>query len=390
MRISFRRIAGFLLIGLIVELAFFAGIMLSPQLIGWLPGSRSSDTHAPLLEEAWEVADSQFYGELPTEQVRTYGAVRGMMESFKDPYSVFVEPPQTELQSQQLSGKFGGIGASVRRETDGRYVLSPFPDRPAAQVGVQEGDVLVKVDDTPITIEMRLEDITSLLRGEVGTQVKVEIERVGQQLAFNITRAEISTPSVTWRILSQAPDVGYVRLNIFSQTSKDELVSALEDLRKQGAKKLIFDLRDNGGGLLDASIEVASQFIDGKVVSEKRRVGGPRDYTAEAGGVARDLPLVVLVNGSTASASEIVAGAIQDLGRGVLVGTKTYGKGSVQNVIPLSDGSSLHVTVAEWLTPNGRQLTGQGLQPEVVVELTGDDVANGRDPQLDRAITAFR
>jgi carboxyl-terminal processing protease len=174
--------------------------------------------------------------------------------------------------------------------------------------------------------------------------------------------------------------VGYIRLNIFAQTSKDELIKAIDDLKKQGAKKLIFDLRDNGGGLLDASIEIASQFIDGKVVSEKRRTGGPRDYTAEGGGVARDLPLVVLVNNSTASASEIVAGAIQDHGRGVLVGTKTYGKGSVQNVIPLSDGSSLHVTVAEWLTPKGRQITGLGLEPEVVVELTGDDAARARSP----------
>jgi carboxyl-terminal processing protease len=389
MRVSFRRIAGFLLIGLLIELAFFAGIVLGPQVTGVLSSS-PDETHAPLLDEAWEVAESQFYGQLPTDQSRTYGAVRGMMESFKDPYSVFVEPPQTELQSQQLSGKFGGIGASVRRENDGRYVLSPFPDRPAAQAGVQEGDVLVNVDDTPITTEMRLEDITSRLRGEVGTRVKIEIDRVGQQLAFEITRAEISVPSVTWRILSQAPDVGYVKLNIFAQTSKEELIAAVDDLRKQGAAKLIFDLRDNGGGLLDASIDIAGQFVDGKVVSEKRREGGSRDFMADATGAARDLPLVVLVNGSTASASEIVAGAIQDRGRGVLVGTKTYGKGSVQNVIPLSDGSSLHVTVAEWLTPSGRQITGQGLQPEVVVELTGDDAANGRDPQLDRAITAFR
>ncbi|NTU61921.1 MAG: S41 family peptidase [Chloroflexi bacterium] len=389
MKVSFRRIAGFLLIGLLVELAFFAGIMLGPQLTGVLAG-RSGDGHAPLLNEAWEIAEGQFYGQLPTDQVRTYGAVRGMMESFKDPYSVFVEPPQTELQSQQLSGKFGGIGASVRRENDGRYALSPFPDRPAAQAGVQEGDVLVKVDETAITSEMLLDDITSLLRGEVGTQVKIEIDRVGQQLAFDITRGEISTPSVTWRILSQAPAVGYLKLNIFTQTSKDELINAIDDLKKQGATQLIFDLRDNGGGLLDASIDIAGQFVEGKVVSEKRREGGSRDFTAEASGAARNLPLVVLVNGGTASASEIVAGAIQDKSRGVLVGVKTYGKGSVQNVIPLSDGSSLHVTVAEWLTPNGRQITGQGLQPEVVVELSGDDAANGRDPQLDRAITAFR
>jgi carboxyl-terminal processing protease len=316
--------------------------------------------------------------------------VRGMMESFNDPYSTFVEPPQTELQNQQLSGKFGGIGASVRRENDGRIVLSPFPDRPAAQAGVNEGDVLIKVDDTPITPDMKFEAVTALLRGEVGTKVKIEIDRAGQQLAFDIARAEISVPSVTWRILSQAPDVGYVRLNIFAQTSQDELIKAIDALKKQGARKLIFDLRDNGGGLLDAAVGVASQFIDGKVVSEKRRDGAPRDFMAEANGAARDVPLVVLVNGGTASASEIVAGVIQDKGRGVLVGAKTYGKGSVQNVIPLSDGSSLHVTVAEWLTPNGRQIAGKGLQPDVAVDLSADDAANGRDPQLDRAITAFR
>ncbi len=389
MRLSFRRIAGFLLIGLLIELAFFAGVVFGPQLTGVLAG-RSGSEHAPLLNEAWDIAASQFYGQLPSDQARTYGAVRGMMESFNDPYSVFVEPPQTELQQQQLSGKFGGIGASVRRESDGRIVLSPFPDRPAAQAGVKEGDVLIKIDETPITPDMKFEAVTSLLRGEVGTKVKIEIDRSGRQLAFDVTRAEISMPSVTWRILSQAPDVGYVRLNIFAQTSKDELIQAIDDLKKQGARKLIFDLRDNGGGLLDAAIDVAGQFVDGKVVSEKRRDGAPRDYTADATGAARDMPLVVLVNGGTASASEIVAGAIQDKGRGVLVGMKTYGKGSVQNVIPLSDGSSLHVTVAEWLTPNGRQISGKGLQPDVVVDLSADDAANGRDPQLDRAITAFR
>ncbi len=389
MKISFRRIAGFLLIGLLIEAAFFAGIMLAPQVTGFLSG-QGSGGHAPLLDEAWGVAENLFYGQLPTEQDRTYGAVRGMLESFKDPYTVFIEPPQTELQSQQLSGKFGGIGANVRRENDGRIVLSPFPDRPAAQAGVKEGDVLVKIDDTSITPEMKFEKVTSLLRGEVGTPVKVEVNRAGQQLAFNITRAEISVPSVTWRLLTQAPGVGYMKLNIFAETSKDELIKGVEDLRKQGAQKLIFDLRDNGGGLLDSAIDIAGQFVDGVVVSEKRRDGGEQDFKAEATGAARDLPLVVLVNGGTASASEIVSGALQDRGRAVLVGQKTYGKGSVQNVVPLSDGSSVHVTVAEWLTPKGRQITGKGLDPDIAVELTQEDVTNGRDPQLDRAVTAFR
>jgi carboxyl-terminal processing protease len=387
MRVSFRRLAGFLLIGVLIEAAFFAGIVLSPNLIGPLAGQGGA--HAPLLDEAWDIAEGQFYGQLPTDQSRTYGAVRGMLESFKDPYTGFFEPPQTELQSQQLSGKFGGIGASLRREDDGRVVLSPFPDRPAAQAGVQEGDVLTNVDGTAITPETSINDVTSLLRGEVGTKVNIEVDRTGQKLAFAITRAEISLPSVTWRILSQAPDIGYIRLNIFAQTSKDELVKAIDDLKQQGARKLIFDLRDNGGGLLDAAVDIASQFVDGLLVTEKRREGNPIEFKAEDSGAARDLPLVVLINGGTASASEIVAGAIQDKGRGVLVGEKTFGKGSVQNVIGLSDGSSLHVTVAEWLTPKGRQITGQGLEPDVAVGLTPDDAAAGRDRQLDRAITAF-
>lgn len=384
--ISFRRMAGILFLGILIELAFLAGLVLSPTLIG---ASSSTDSRTPLLNEAWDAAESQFYGTPPSAKARTYGAIHGLMESYNDPYTAFFEPPQTELQSQQLSGKFGGIGANVRRDADGHVVLSPFPDRPAAQAGVQEGDVLVKVDDTAITPQLQMTDVTSLLRGDVGSKVALEVDRAGQRLAFTITRAEISVPSVTYRILSEAPTVGYIQLNIFAQTSKDELVTAIADLRQKGAKKLILDLRGNGGGLLNAAVEIASQFVDGTVVSERRRDGSQNDFTALPNSVARDLPLVVLVNGSTASAAEIVAGAIQDDQRGVLVGEKTFGKGSVQNVVPLSDGSSLHITVAQWLTPKGRQISGQGLMPDVVVTLTPADASAGRDPQLDRAITAF-
>ena len=386
--VSFRRIAGILFVGILIEVAFLAGMVLSPTLVGYNPALHGSG-HAPLLDEAWDVVNDQFYGTPPSEKVRTYGAVRGLMESYNDPYTAFYEPPQTQLQSQQLSGKFGGIGANVRREADGRVVLSPFPDQPAAQAGLQEGDVLVKVDETDITAETSFNDLLPLLRGDVGSKVTLLIERNGQRLPFTVTRAEISVPSITYRLLSEAPSVGYIQLNIFAQTSKDELIKAVRDLRGQGAQKLIFDLRNNGGGLLSAAVDVASQFVDGKIVTERQRDGAPHDFMALSDGVARDLPLVVLVNGSTASASEIVAGAIQDYQRGKLVGEKTFGKGSVQNVIPLSDGSSLHVTIAQWLTPKGRQISGQGLTPDVAVALTGDDVNAGRDPQLEQAIAAL-
>ena len=318
--------------------------------------------------------------------MRTYGAIRGMIQAYNDPYTNFFEPPATQQQNQQLAGKFGGIGSTVRRETDGRIVLSPFPDQPAAKAGVQDGDVLAKVDAHTITSDMTFDAISQLLRGEVGTQVSIEVTRTTQSLAFTITRAEISVPSVTWRVLSEAPSIGYIALSIFAQPTKDELVRAIEDVQSKGATKLILDLRDNGGGLLDSAVAVASQFVDGVVVIEARRTGGDRNFNANSTGAARNLPLVILVNGNTASASEIVAGAIQDRQRGKLIGDQTYGKGSVQNILPLSDGSSLHVTVAQWLTPDRRQITGKGLTPDVIVGRTPEDVTAGRDPQLAKAV----
>lgn len=383
-RLSFRRAAGILFIGILIEIAFVTGLLLSPTLIGSMPGAGGGPS--PLLSEAWSLAEDSFYGEVPSATVRTYSAIRGMLSAYADPYTLFVEPPQTQLQSQQLSGKFGGIGANVRRETDGRIVLSPFPDRPAARAGVQEGDVLVAVEQQPITPDMTLDAISLLLRGEVGTPVNIEVERAARRLPFTITRAEISVPSVTWRLLTEAPTVGYVAISIFAQPTKDELIAAINDLRAKGATSLILDLRDNGGGLLDSAVDVAGQFVDGLVLIERRRDIGERTFSAGASGAARDLPLVVLVNHSSASAAEIVAGAIQDRGRGKLIGEQTFGKGSVQHILPLSDGSSLHVTVAQWYTPGRRQITGQGLTPDVVVARTPDDLVAGRDPQLVRAM----
>ncbi len=391
MRPSFRRMTGILLIGLLIELGFIAGVVASPSLIQ-LPqtSTNNSTTNLSLLNEAWSVAEQQFFGTLPSDQARLYATIHGLMTAFNDPYTVFVEPPATQRQSEQLSGKFGGIGAGIRREANGRYILSPYPDQPAAKAGVQEGDVLINAAGQVISASTTLDAISDLLRGEVGTPVTIAVDRQAKQLSFTITRAEIATPSVTWRMLSQAPDTGYIAISIFSQTTRDELVKAVDALRQQGAQRLILDLRDNGGGLLDAAIDVAGQFIDGTVLIESRRNGNQPEYSAGPAGAARDLPLRVLVNHSTASASEIVAGAIQDKQRGLLIGDQTYGKGSVQNIMPLSDGSSLHVTVAQWLTPNRRQITGKGLTPDVVVGRTQADVDTGRDPQIDQALASFQ
>lgn len=376
--------AGFLFIGLLTGISFTAGLLLSPQVLDH--AYVQANQQHPLLDEAWTLAEEQFYGTVPSDKALTYGAIHGMIGAFNDRYTIFAEPPATELQNQQLSGKFGGIGASLRRETDGRLVLSPLPDQAAAKAGVEEGDALIQVDDKVITTTTPTEEVIAWLRGEVGTPVKLKVQRGDQQLVFTIQRAEINTPSVTWRILTQAPDTGYVAISVFSATTSDELIHAFNDLRAHGAQRLIVDLRDNGGGLFNAAIDVAGQFVTGTIVIEAHRDKTETEFAPKSIGTALDIPLVLLVNQNTASAAEIFAGAIQDKQRGTLVGDQTYGKGSVQNILPLSDGSSLHVTVAEWLTPNRRQINGKGLTPDIVIARTPDDIQAGRDPQLDRAV----
>jgi carboxyl-terminal processing protease len=238
--------------------------------------------------------------------------------------------------------------------------------------------------------EMPTDEIVMLIRGEVGTEVVLTVEREGAQtpVDITITRAIIETPSANWRVLEEEPTIGYVQLIAFTERSAEELDDAFNELATQGAESYILDLRGNGGGLLDASVNIASQFLrDGVVVREDRQNEGERVYEVRNGGKVLDQPLVLLVNGGTASASEIVAGALQDYERAVLIGEKTFGKGSVQLIYELSDNSRLHVTVAKWFTPNGHVIDGTGLMPDIEILFSEEDHATGRDPQLERAIT---
>lgn len=342
--------------------------------------------------EAWHILERDFYGQLPTAQQMTYGAIRGVLATLDDPYTTFVEPKPRRLEKDDLRGSFGGIGAWVSKREDGAIVLKPMEGKPARRAGILEGDVVIKVDDQEITPDMSLEDVILLIRGPIGTLVKLTISRAGhpEPLVFEITREKVETPTVTWRLLDEDQGLGYVSISLFTERTDKELETALEDLKAKGATHLILDLRNNSGGLLQTAINVASQFIpDGIVLYEQRRDQEEKSYPVRRGGKATDIPLVVLVNAGTASASEIVAGAIQDSGRGILIGENTFGKGSVQLVYDLSDQSSLHVTVAHWLTPNRHEITGNGLTPDIVVPLTEEDRAQGKDPQLDRAIAYF-
>ena len=339
--------------------------------------------------ETWHLVEDKFYGDVPQGSAPVYGAIKGALGTLDDPYTIFVEPQPRELERAELEGQFGGIGAFVARGPEGEVVLTPMVDSPAEQAGVLDGDIVLKVDDTPITPEMTTDDVVLLIRGEVDTQVTLTLERAGEAepVVVTVTRKIIETPSVEWRVLEEDSDTGYIRIRLFTERTGRELERAIEALRDEGVTSLVLDLRDNGGGLLDAAVDVTSQFLrEGVVLYEDRRDQPEKFYSVKKGGLALDLPLVVLVNGGTASASEIVAGALRDYERGSLIGERTFGKGSVQMVYDLSDKSSLHVTVARWLTPDRHRIDGEGLVPDLEVIPSEEERASGADPQLERAI----
>ncbi len=340
--------------------------------------------------EVWHRVEEQFYGQMPTSPASTYGAIRGALATLNDPYTLFIEPEPAAEEKAQLEGQFGGIGAFIQRDEAGQVILDPMPDQPAEKAGIRKGDILVAVDGQPISKDMVTDEIVKLVKGEIGSKVILTIKRtdVADTMDITIERAPIETPSVQWRILEQAPKIGYIQLTAFTERTNKELNRAIEELSSQGAESYILDLRGNGGGLLETAVDVGSQFLkEGVVLREDRKNEGERVYDVRPGGKALDQPLVLLVNGGTASASEIVAGALQDYKRATLIGEKTFGKGSVQLIYELSDTSRLHVTVAKWFTPNNNAIDGKGLIPEIEVLVTEEDRTNNRDPQLERAVS---
>ncbi|MCB9120082.1 MAG: S41 family peptidase [Caldilinea sp.] len=368
-----------------VVLAFVAGYAAYPLLhaIPLGPAVTGQVTQQQEMGQYWQVwnlLERDFYGEKPADEERTFGAIAGMVQSFGDPYTFFVEPEPRELERDQLAGKFGGIGATLELSDTG-WVLHPLPEQPAARAGLLDGDVLIAVDGAPITGTMSSDAVIALVRGEPGTTVELRVRRAApgeaaQELEFSVTRAEIETPSMEWRLLDDSPqtaDVGYIRHTLFSERSADEMRRAVEELQAAGAHRFVWDLRGNPGGLLNIAVELADMWLDdGVILTEEKADGTRKVFSATPGQAAGTAPLVVIVDGGSASASEIVAGALRDHGRAQLVGSKTYGKGSVQLIHELADRSSLHVTTAQWFTPDGTQISGQGLAPDIAVA-EGDD-----------------
>ncbi len=337
--------------------------------------------------EAWEHAEEDFYGELPDETDLTYGAIRGMLRAVDDPYTFFIEPPDHEIEQAQLEGRHGGIGAEYVMADGYLVVVAVLEDSPAVRAGIRTGDVIISVDGSEIMGLSQNEAILLIRGGDIGGQVTLTIvrESEAQPSTVALTREQIEVPTVIWEL--KEDDVGYVRISFFGGRTNDELKRALQQLKGMGARKVLLDLRDNPGGTIAAAVDAAGQFIDtGVVFYERDKEGNDKVFNARRGGAAIQMPLAVLVNGGTASASEIVAGAIQDHKRGVLIGERTFGKGSLQTIHELSDTSSVHVTIAHWLTPARHEIQGAGLIPSIEVLPSQEALHRGEDPQLAAAL----
>ena len=348
-------------------------------------GDKDSKARLNLLGEAQQIVLDNYLGQQPSDAQSQYAMIRGMLEALGDPYTTFSEPHETELHSDNLSGAFGGVGARVRKNTDGEFVLNPIPGQPAERAGILDGDALVEVDGVNITPSFSLSEVVARIRGQVGSQVILRVRTgEGPKRRIAITRARIVIPSVSWRRMDRDQTIGILDIDRFSERTADEVREGFDALYAGGVSKIILDLRSNGGGSLQASVEVASMFLDGGVILHEVRRGKPEEtYTASEDTISFDLPLVVLVDRGSASASEILAGALQEQGRAALIGETTFGKGSVQLVFDMSDGSSLRVTNARWYTPERSPLDGRGLEPDMLVD---SKVHVQDDPYLARAV----
>jgi carboxyl-terminal processing protease len=311
-----------------------------------------------------------------------------MLDSLGDPHTSYMDPDQFSQQQAPLSGGYEGIGAYV--DVTGKYltIIGPMPDSPAEKAGLKVGDQVIAVDKQDVT-GMDGDLVLKKILGPAGTKVTLTIQRkdVNDPFDVTITRSKIVLPSITGKMLDN--NIAYIQLSTFGQNTDDEFRKALQPLLDKKPVGLILDLRYDGGGYLNTAIDIVSEFIPSDKVAlyEQYGNGKMQTYNTNGNGIATNIPLVVLVNEGTASASEITAGAIQDYGRGKLVGVTTYGKGSVQNWIPLNNNQgAVRVTIAHWLTPNKRQINKIGLKPDLEIKITDDDIKNKNDVQLKAAI----
>ena len=337
------------------------------------------------LFRAVQVVKGQYVGTAEGSLLMT-GSLKGMVNSLGDPYSVYLDPKMYSELMLETKGSFGGVGIVLGVKEKQLTVVAPIEGTPAEAAGIQSGDLIMKIDNQD-TKDMALDEAVGKIRGKEGSTVTLTIRRASQEpQEYKLTRATIVLKSVSGKMLENG--IGYIRLSMFSETTGNDFLLKMNELTGQGMKSLILDLRNNPGGLIGESVKVASLLVpQGPIVSVIGK-DGTRE-TSESQLEKPTIPLVVLINGGSASASEIVAGAIQDTGVGKLIGVKTFGKGSVQRIIPLDKDSAVKITIAEYHTPKDRSIHGKGIEPDILVEMPKDKDAK-EDPQLDKAIEVLK
>ena len=320
-----------------------------------------------------------------------YGAISGMVNSLDDPYTVFFPPEDTKKFKEDVSGVFEGVGMQIDIKKGQLQVVAPLEGTPAQKAGLRPGDKIIKVNDT-LTAELTLDEVVSLIRGPRGTEVVLTIFRDGwdETKDFRIVRGVIEVPSLKWELMED--DIAYIKLYQFSKKALFDFTEAVFEISDSPAKKIILDLRNNPGGLLTVAQDIAGWFLENGdiVVIEDFRDREDIEYKAYGNGVFLDYKIVVLINKGSASGSEILAGALRDNRDILLIGEKSFGKGSVQELDELRGGSSLKITIAKWLTPKGELITETGLEPDVKVEMSIEDYEEERDPQLDKAVEVIK
>lgn len=334
--------------------------------------------------EAWQLVESQYDGDIPLNEDVLYSAIEGSLDTLGDEYTRFVRPEVAERMRQDAGGAVEGIGAFVRENEEGQFeIVRPIPGQPAEKAGLLPGDIITGVNGESVE-GLSFDEVILMVRGPRGTDVTLTVARVGEEepLEFVITRTRFEIPTVESEMLEE--NIGYIHLTEFNQAATEKTQEALDALLAQNPQAIIFDLRDNPGGFLNQSVAVADIFLPaGVVLFERNRAGLDETFNSDDGDAGETIPLVVLVNPGSASASEIVAGAIQDNGRAILIGETTFGKGSVQQVHELSDGSEMRVTIARWYTPNNNTIDKEGITPDIEVPMAFDAE---EDVQLQRAI----
>lgn len=323
-----------------------------------------------------------------TDQSKVYGAIQGMVASLGDPYTVFFPPVESKTFATDIKGSFTGVGMEVGIQDGGLVVIAPLKDSPAEKAGIHAGDKILKIDDK-VTSGLSTEEAVDLIRGEAGTSVTLFLSRDGKTpFEVKVTRDVINIPTIETKDLGGG--IFYIALYSFTENSPELFRQALRSFVESKDTKLILDLRGNPGGYLEAALDMASWFLPSGQIVIREDYGGNKEqtlYRSKGYDIFTDqLKFAILVDGGSASASEILAGALSEYGKATLIGEKTFGKGSVQELVPVTDDTTLKVTIARWLTPNGVSISKQGITPQIVVGRTDEDVKAGKDPQLDRAV----